>query len=378
MTYRNGYSGVHVNTGHRVDIINNTSYLDCRTNRGQQLGISAQGSKDVRIHNNLINTCTNISTGNSISLSGTVNTMEVKNNLINFAMDSDAEGIDVGTVFNTDPQFTNPTNNDYSLQATSPAKNQGIHTLAPTTDFLSMPRGSNSDNPDIGAFEFLDVKVQIKVFLEGNFNAGLMTDLLRSNKILPNKQPFTFSGFTLVNNGSENGFDASFNRTGNDAIVDWIFVELRNATTPSVIEHTRTALLQADGDVVDIDGISPLTFPFSVATASGTSYHIAIQHRNHLRVRTASPVTITNNLNTFDFTANATFATPVKQVAVGKYALYAGDLNQDGHINATDRSNSWNTRNLTGYHQNDCSLNGSVDATDRSNTWNNRNVSSGF
>jgi hypothetical protein len=374
VTYRNGFSGVHLNDGERVDILNNTSYLDCRTNRGQQLGISAQGSKDVRIHNNIVNTCTNISGGNSISLSGTVTSMEVKNNLINYTMDTDANGIDVGTVFNPNPQFTNPTNNDFSLQSTSPAKNQGLNTLAPTTDFLSMTRDNSTD---IGAFEYLDLKLQIKVFLEGNFNAGLMTDNLRSNKILPNKQPFT--GFPLVNNGAAYLFDAVLSRSGNNAIVDWIFVELRTNANPSVLAHTRTALLQADGDVVDIDGVSPLSFPSSVAG----SYFVVIKHRSHLRVKTNNAITLITGVNTLNFTNGSIVGstTPMKSIIIGSntvYMMYAGDLNQDGTINATDRSNAWNARNITGYNSNDCSMNGTVDATDRSNTWNNRNISSGF
>jgi hypothetical protein len=375
VTYRNGYSGVHLNDGERADIINNTSYLDCRTNRGQQLGISAQGSKDVRIHNNIINTCTNITGGNSISLSGTVTSMEVKNNLINHTMDSDADGIDVGTVFNTNPQFTNPTNNDFSLQSTSPAKNQGLNTLAPTTDILAMKRDKSAGNPtDIGAYEYLDLKLQLKVFLEGNFNAGLMTDNLRSNKILPNKQPFTVAGLQLVNNGAEYVFDVTFNTTGSNAIVDWVFVELYPTVTPSVVAHTRTALLQADGDVVDVDGVSALAYPSSIAG----NYVVAIKHRNHLRVKTNNAIALSTGINTLNFTNGSIVGgtTPMKFSTV--YMMYAGDLNQDGIINEADRTAAWQARNLTGYNQNDCSMNGTVDATVRSTTWNNRNLSSGF
>ena len=47
--------------------------------------------------------------------------------------------------------------------------------------------------------------------------------------------------------------------TGSDAIVDWVFVELRNASGNTVVD-SRAALLQRDGDVVDVDGVSPLRF----------------------------------------------------------------------------------------------------------------------
>jgi hypothetical protein len=53
---------------------------------------------------------------------------------------------------------------------------------------------------------------------------------------------------------------AVFGVTGNDAIVDWVFVELRDRNNMSNVVVTRSALLQRDGDVVDVDGVSPLCF----------------------------------------------------------------------------------------------------------------------
>nr|MCU0333159.1 hypothetical protein [Ignavibacteriaceae bacterium] len=41
---------------------------------------------------------------------------------------------------------------------------------------------------------------------------------------------------------------------------------------------------------------------------------------------------------------------------------------------ATDRSNTWNQRNLSGYYGTDVDLSGTVNAGDRSATWNNRNL----
>ncbi|MBK6344269.1 MAG: hypothetical protein IPF41_17280 [Flavobacteriales bacterium] len=46
--------------------------------------------------------------------------------------------------------------------------------------------------------------------------------------------------------------------TGNNAIVDHVVVELRHATTPSVVVATRGALVQRDGDAVGMDGSSPV------------------------------------------------------------------------------------------------------------------------
>jgi hypothetical protein len=43
-------------------------------------------------------------------------------------------------------------------------------------------------------------------------------------------------------------------------------------------------------------------------------------------------------------------------------------------VNAADRSNTWNQRNLSGYYGTDVDLSGTVNAADRSTVWNNRNL----
>jgi hypothetical protein len=378
LSYKNGASGIVCHFTNRVMIEHNTVYDNGTTNNGSPGGIGVNTASDVTIKNNIAYSKSDKwALG---KLAGTLTNVVAESNIVfNNNGTVDAVNFFTSGFTETDPSFVNPTTGDFNLMASSPAINV-CTSSDQTTDFLFRPRNTNADNREVGALEYFPLQVKLKVFLEGSFNVstGKMNDNLRSSQYLVFNEPYSKMGFTLANNAGQNTFNDVLNKTGDDVIVDWIFVELRNATNPLEVEHTRTALLQADGDVVDIDGVSPLTYPFSVATSLGKSYHIAIKHRNHLRLRTTSPVTIINNVNTFDFTANATFATPVKQIAVGKYAMYSGDLNQDGNINATDRSDAWNNRNLTGYNQNDCSMNGTVDATDRSNTWNNRNVSSGF
>ena len=77
--------------------------------------------------------------------------------------------------------------------------------------------------------------------------------------------------------------------TGPDAIVDWVVVELRDKNDNTSILHSRAALLQADGDVVDVDGFSPVSI-----SAPSDSYHIAVLHRNHLGVMSAAPIALTS------------------------------------------------------------------------------------
>ena len=115
-----------------------------------------------------------------------------------------------------------------------------------------------------------------------------------------------------------------------DNIVDWVFVELRDATDNTIVIASQSALLQRDGNVVDIDGVSDLEF-----NIPARNYYVVLKHRNHLGIMTANTVALSNALVTVDFTdannqitfganAQTTFGTPSDKVA-----LWAGNVNGD-------------------------------------------------
>lgn len=146
------------------------------------------------------------------------------------------------------------------------------------------------------------ISLSAKVFLQGSFPFGgnLMYDSLRSKELLPLTEPYTdHSGFNHVGEGGgEQTTTAVLQTTGNDAIVDWVFVELRSATDLAQVISTRAALVQRDGDIVDTDGISMLTF----SSTSPASYFIAVRHRNHLGAMTANPYALSITPTLVDFT----------------------------------------------------------------------------
>ena len=213
--------------------------------------------------------------------------------------------------------------------------------------------------------------------LEGPYNetSSLMNDNLRTLPDFATSEPYTALGFTSVNSlGGEVIIDLvnALAVSGNDAIIDWIFVELRSGGDPNIVLATSPALLQADGDVVDMDGTSPLMF----TNLSAGDYSLAIRHRNHLSIRTQSTATLTAFTSlSIDFTSAATpvTGTDARKDVNGTLVLWAGDANNDNSINAADRSETWNNRNLSGYHVFDVNLDGSCNAGDRSIAWNNRN-----
>ena len=219
---------------------------------------------------------------------------------------------------------------------------------------------------------FNQLKISPKIFLEGPYSGGMMGDALRSQGMLPNDEPYTALGFP---GGDPLPTVAAsvFAVTGNDAIVDWVFVELRDKDDPTVVRRARACLLQADGDVVDLDGVSPVAFNGGY----DGDYYVALRHRNHLGLMTSAPQTLSATPLALNFTdgTTATYGTNAqKEIEPGTFALWAADLNASGTVDAADRSEAWNQRNVIGYFSSDATMNGTTDAADRSLTWNNRNL----
>ncbi len=128
--------------------------------------------------------------------------------------------------------------------------------------------------------------VATKVMLPSNYNSGtnLMDATLLAIELLPETEPYTALGYPNLQNA---GISTTLSISGTtDDIVDWALVELRDASNPSDIVALRAALLKRDGNLVDVDGKSPV--PFEGVEAG--SYYIAVRHRNHLGVMSATPI----------------------------------------------------------------------------------------
>lgn len=227
------------------------------------------------------------------------------------------------------------------------------------------------------------VRLQLKAFLEGPYKTanGLMLDGLTTrspsfSSLIPTTEPFTTLALTVTGfihhggGGGETTTNAVLQATGNNAIVDWVFIELRAKNNPKTVLYTRSALIQRDGDVVDVDGTSPVLF----ATASSDNYYIALKHRNHLGFRPLSTVALSATPTTLDFTNNSlTFygsRPALKQLTTGIYGMYAGDADHNGIINSVDKNSFWRLQNGTiSYLSADFDLNGLVNAIDKNDFW---------
>ena len=172
-----------------------------------------------------------------------------------------------------------------------------------------------------------------RAFLEGAYNTanGLMSDALRSGtNLIPLTDPYRaapYSGaFTHVNNpNAESALGTVFTNqaSADNDIVDWVFLELRNtnASPGNTVLQTRSALIQRDGDIVDIDGVSPVTFNNMVAG----NYALSVRHRNHLGLSiepVASPRTLGEAKSTAFTTRLINFTTATSGQLFGTSANY--------------------------------------------------------
>ncbi|TDH21659.1 hypothetical protein EXU57_19345 [Segetibacter sp. 3557_3] len=141
-----------------------------------------------------------------------------------------------------------------------------------------------------------------KVLLQSPFNASsqLMNTTLNSSGMLQAAaatQPYA----AIYNYQGTERVAADFFAT-HPEIVDWVLIELRDATNPLTIIATRAGFVQRDGTIVETDGSgTSISFP---AVAPG-NYHVAIRHRNHLGIRSSSAVDFTDGSGVHDFTASA-------------------------------------------------------------------------
>lgn len=222
------------------------------------------------------------------------------------------------------------------------------------------------------------IELKVRLFLEGPFNGniGLMNDSLRTHGLIPFMEPYTALGFAQTNGGGGETVAASvLTNTGQDAIVDWVLIELRSALDPMVIVATRCGLLQRDGDVVDVDGTSGLKFQLDQG-----NYHIAVRHRNHLGTMTANAIafgyaTIQVDLST---TSTPTYGTDARKTPGAYSVLWAGNTRHDNKLQYTGQNNDRDvildliggvvpTNSVAGYHAEDTNLDGHVRYTGSGN-----------
>jgi hypothetical protein len=232
--------------------------------------------------------------------------------------------------------------------AVSPSYETTNINVQPVANFSAFTDSPNNNNlqPKLKITESQGkVALSPKVYLQGALFGvflpdTLMRDELRIKDLIPTISPYPglgLNGITLANT-TQLGIVNSSTPSTNNSIVDWVYVELRSAADSSLLVDSRSALLQRDGDIVDVDGVSPLTF----TTAIPGSYHVAVRHRNHLGVMSRQPIPLSSVAKVVDFrkggipSSNLNPANPVNvsQIAVEQgVALWAGNALYENTLN---------------------------------------------
>ena len=176
-------------------------------------------------------------------------------------------------------------------------------------------------------------QVEIDIAIEGPFNGTDMNTDLNLNGNVPLSQPYNDHPVNFW--GPE-----SVTAIPNANIVDWVFIEFRDAVdaasaTESTMIDRKAAFLLNDGSIVGLDGISNLFFTGTVAN----NLFVVVLHRNHVDILSASPLTEVSGLYSYDFktAASQAFGTSAQtNLGGGTFGMYGGDANGDGDVDGDD------------------------------------------
>jgi hypothetical protein len=211
----------------------------------------------------------------------------------------------------------------------------------------------------------LELKIDLKAFLEGPYDGVDMSTALNTNNQIPLSQPFNTSPWNY--NGSES---VSAIPAG---VVDWVLIEGRDSPTPeqatnSQIFTKQAAFLLSDGSIVGTDGVSPVSF---LHYQPMYELFVVIHHRNHLSILSNNYLTENNGVYTYDFTTTSAQAynNGQKELEGGAYGMYGGDANADGQIDATDKSLWTANAGTKGYRKEDFNMDTQICNKDKNNIW---------
>ena len=335
------------------------------------------GTHNVTLSNIISYHNTGAGSGTTLAVSAghdsTVNQIVVYNSIA----EDDFSNISAGNLINTsnsDPLFTDAANGDFTLQSGSPAIDAGDNSKIPAgvvTDLAGNTRIENT-TVDMGCYEFSvsNLSIAPKVYLQGAAmnpiigQESLMRDDLRTGAYLSTISPYT-DALTCANSVFNTGGTGGSGIMDDD-IVDWLWLELRDGNDNSIIVESRSVLLQRDGDVVDIDGVSSVTL-----TSNPGSYYLALHHRNHLGIMSANTIALASSTNTIDLSASpATVLGGVNEVydlGNGTFAMISGDYDQNGQIQTADASGVIILLGSGSYDNADLDMNGQIQTTDLNN-----------
>lgn len=206
------------------------------------------------------------------------------------------------------------------------------------------------------------IDLDVLVYLEGPFEGGSMNTSLKDEGEIPLNQPYNVSPWNYTGIESVTSIP--------DDVVDWVLVDLRDASSPGTAipgtsVETQAAFILNDGSLVGIDGSSVLQF---TAAISNDPY-VVVWHRNHLGVLSASSPTESGGVYSYNFSTSLAQAhgggLGYKLIDTGVYGMAGGDANGDGDIDAADKTLWTGDAGTKAYKGSDFDLDTQIDNKDK-------------
>lgn len=225
------------------------------------------------------------------------------------------------------------------------------------------------------------VQVNLKLYLEGAFDAGSLKNDLYTRGLLPGQtpasnvpptpsgHPYSQAPWNHTGTEGQNFSDSDYANLDNGTIspVDWVLVDFRSSTNEGSSVGKICGILLTDGSIELLNDPSFFNgFPSSV--------YIKVEHRNHLPVMSNGAVPFTNGVLTFDFTAADTYTNGgvgSYEILSGVWTMYAGNCEQAQDLNGYDinglDNQIWSVDNgqFSKYLATDINLDGEVSAADK-------------
>ncbi|CAM1352936.1 M4 family metallopeptidase [Tenacibaculum halocynthiae] len=354
------------------NVTNNVALEEVFANNSGLTTVDFSNNRVLKILTIYNNNLTALDLGNNVNLES----IQCQNNSItslDFSLNIALTFIEVSNNALTSLNVKNGTNTDITVLN---ARNNSeltcilVDSQTYSDTYWSLGKGDSASFNEVSCSATL--LLAANAYLQGAFtdsNSGeetLMRDDLRISDLIPTTSPYS-DALTCES--------TVFDVTGENAIVDWIWVELRDATDTSIIIDKQSALLQRDGDIVTIDGVSNVSFEQTEG-----DYYIVINHRNHLAIQSASVVSLSTTITNINFSSTTTTVSGGTNALIsmdeGIYAIPSGDYDSNGQIQTIDASNVISILGSSGYHKADMDMNSQVQTTDVDNIIN-KNVGKG-
>ena len=182
--------------------------------------------------------------------------------------------------------------------------------------------------------------VAARVNLGGAYDNGtalMKRQLFTNMQVFPYLQPYMEPSFRSVGSVPQQVIPiGAYTNTSATGMVDWIWLEFLSTSEPSTILASRAALVLRNGQVVDVDGISPVDL-----RCGGSTGFLRIRHRNHLSVTCSVPISLDGTPAVIDLTlpSTPTFGTDAQACGSGVCMMWPGETNGNGVVSYTGPEN---------------------------------------